>query len=671
MTSRSPPPRSTEETFCLILSPPPADKSAPGGSDGRLRFKLNCGQGRSGLGRKPPEPPPQEPPPAQPRAAFPRASPPVGSGRVGRGGARRAAGRSHRPGGGPGRGAPSADSAAPALGASSSGSRRRSGAPTEAPVDLGRPAMRHRGLGLAALLALLAALAPRSSAAPEPALWPMPLSVKTSPRLLHLSRDNFSIGYGPSSTAGPTCSLLQEAFRRYHEYIFGFDKRQRRPAKPNGAIELQQLLVTVVLDSECDLFPNITSDESYALLVKEPVAFLKANRVWGVLRGLETFSQLIYQDSYGTFTVNESDIIDSPRFPHRGILIDTARHFLPVKSILKTLDAMAFNKFNVLHWHIVDDQSFPYQSVTFPELSNKGSYSLSHVYTPNDVHTVIEYARLRGIRVLPEFDSPGHTQSWGKGQKDLLTPCYNEHKQSGTFGPINPILNSTYNFLSQFFKEVSMVFPDHFVHLGGDEVEFTCWESNPEIQGFMKQKGFGKDFRRLESFYLQKLLGIVSTVKKGSIVWQEVFDDHVKLLPGTIVQVWKNQVYSEELREVTAAGFPVILSAPWYLDWISYGQDWRNYYKVDPLHFDGSQEQKKLVIGGEACLWGEFVDATNLTPRLWPRASAVGERLWSPEDITSVGDAYNRLTVHRCRMIRRGISAEPLFTGYCDYEYKT
>ncbi|VFV36195.1 beta-n-acetylhexosaminidase beta subunit [Lynx pardinus] len=531
--------------------------------------------------------------------------------------------------------------------------------------------MRHCGMGLAALLALLAALAPRSSAAPEPALWPMPLSVKTSPRLLHLSRDNFSIGYGPSSTAGPTCSLLQEAFRRYHEYIFGFDKRQRRPAKPNSAIELQQLLVTVVLDSECDLFPNITSDESYTLLVKEPVAFLKANRVWGVLRGLETFSQLIYQDSYGTFTVNESDIIDSPRFPHRGILIDTARHFLPVKSILKTLDAMAFNKFNVLHWHIVDDQSFPYQSVTFPELSNKGSYSLSHVYTPNDVHTVIEYARLRGIRVIPEFDSPGHTQSWGKGQKDLLTPCYNEHEQSGTFGPINPILNSTYNFLSQFFKEVSMVFPDHFVHLGGDEVEFKCWESNPEIQGFMKEKGFGKDFRRLESFYLQKLLGIVSTVKKGSIVWQEVFDDHVKLLPGTIVQVWKNQVYSEELREVTAAGFPVILSAPWYLDWISYGQDWRNYYKVDPLHFDGSQEQKKLVIGGEACLWGEFVDATNLTPRLWPRASAVGERLWSPEDITSVGNAYNRLTVHRCRMVRRGISAEPLFTGYCDYEYKT
>nr|XP_025839501.1 beta-hexosaminidase subunit beta [Vulpes vulpes] len=453
----------------------------------------------------------------------------------------------------------------------------------------------------------------------------------------------------------------------YHGYIFNLDKSQHGPAKHNSAVELKQLLVSVVLDSECDLYPNVTSDESYSLVVKAPVAFLKANRVWGALRGLETFSQLIYQDSYGTFTINECNIIDSPRFPHRGILIDTARHFLPIKSILKTLDAMAFNKFNVLHWHIVDDQSFPYQSVTFPELSNKGSYSLSHVYTPSDVHTVIEYARLRGIRVIPEFDSPGHTQSWGKGQKNLLTPCYNGHKQSETFGPINPILNSTYSFLSQLFKEVSAVFPDQFIHLGGDEVEFKCWESNPEIRDFMKWKGFGGDYKKLESFYVQKVLDIASTVNKGAIVWQEVFDDHVKLQPGTIVQVWKFQSYSEEQAQVTAAGFPVILSAPWYLDWISYGQDWKGYYKVDPLDFSGSPEQKKLVMGGEACLWGEYVDATNLTPRLWPRASAIGERLWSHSNVKDLEDAYNRLTVHRCRMVSRGIAAEPLYTGYCNH----
>ncbi|KAL4683450.1 hypothetical protein H8959_021144 [Pygathrix nigripes] len=133
----------------------------------------------------------------------------------------------------------------------------------------------------------------------------------------------------------------------------------------------------------------------------------------------------------------------------------------------------------------------------------------------------------------------------------------------------------------------------------------------------MKQKGFGKDFKKLESFYIQKVLDIIATINKGSIVWQEVFDDKVKLVPGTIVEVWKDNAYPEELSKVTASGLPVILSAPWYLDLISYGQDWRKYYKVEPLDFAGTREQKQLFIGGEACLWGEYVDATNLTPRLW------------------------------------------------------
>ncbi|EDL00873.1 hexosaminidase B, isoform CRA_b, partial [Mus musculus] len=418
-------------------------------------------------------------------------------------------------------------------------------------------------------------------------------------------------------------------------------RRHHGPARFRAEPQLQKLLVSITLESECESFPSLSSDETYSLLVQEPVAVLKANSVWGALRGLETFSQLVYQDSFGTFTINESSIADSPRFPHRGILIDTSRHFLPVKTILKTLDAMAFNKFNVLHWHIVDDQSFPYQSTTFPELSNKGSYSLSHVYTPNDVRMVLEYARLRGIRVIPEFDTPGHTQSWGKGQKNLLTPCYNQKTKTQVFGPVDPTVNTTYAFFNTFFKEISSVFPDQFIHLGGDEVEFQCW-----------------------------ILEIISSLKKNSIVWQEVFDDKVELQPGTVVEVWKSEHYSYELKQVTGSGFPAILSAPWYLDLISYGQDWKNYYKVEPLNFEGSEKQKQLVIGGEACLWGEFVDATNLTPRLWPRASAVGERLWSPKTVTDLENAYKRLAVHRCRMVSRGIAAQPLYTGYCNYENK-
>ncbi|XP_075397285.1 beta-hexosaminidase subunit beta [Tenrec ecaudatus] len=527
------------------------------------------------------------------------------------------------------------------------------------------PSPRRRGAPVLFALLALAAAQLVAQASRVPALWPLPLSMRITPRQLLVSPESFYFAHGPNSTAGPSCAILQEAFRRYYEYSFGFYKWYHGPNKFRAGAELQKLLVIVVQDSECDTFPSISSDESYTLLVQGPVAVLKAHRVWGALRGLETFSQLIYQDPFGTFTVNESTIIDIPRFPHRGILIDTSRHYLPVKTILKTLEAMAMNKFNVLHWHLVDDQSFPFQSITFPELSKKGSYSLSHVYTPNDVRRVLEHARLRGIRVIPEFDSPGHTRSWGKGQKDLLTPCYRGEQLSGTFGPINPSVNTTYNFLYRLFKEISEVFPDQFIHLGGDEVDFTCWMSNPDIKNFMKQKGFGQDYKKLESFYVQQVVNMIANIKKRSIVWQEVFDDNVKLKPGTVVEVWKSENFPEELARVTAAGFPVLLAAPWYLDWISYGQDWTKYYEAEPFDFHGTPQQQELIIGGEACLWGEYVDSTNLTPRLWPRASAVGERLWSNRNVRNVRDAYERLAIHRCRMVRRGIAAEPLFTGFC------
>ncbi|KAK2818739.1 hypothetical protein Q5P01_024300 [Channa striata] len=504
-------------------------------------------------------------------------------------------------------------------------------------------------------------------------LWPLPQKVQISDVSFTLSSSSFRIVDGTGSSSGPDCALLQDAYRRCYEYMFGFAKKSGpNHSRRTGTAELTELQVLITSpDSECDGFPGLSSDESYELSVNEQSAVLTARKVWGALHGLETFSQLVYEDENGAKSINATKISDFPRFAHRGILLDSARHFLPIKVILANLETMAMNKFNVFHWHIVDDQSFPYMSQTFPDLSKKGSYNpYTHVYTPTDVKRVVEFARLRGIRVIPEFDTPGHTQSWGKGQTDLLTPCYSGSKPSGTFGPVNPILNTTYDFMRRFFKEISTVFPDAYIHLGGDEVDFTCWKSNPDIQQFMVEHGFGKDYTKLESFYIQKLLDIVSTTSKGYMIWQEVFDNGVKLKPDTVVHVWINGASNEEMGNVTAAGYTTILSAPWYLDLISYGQDWQRYYKVEPLNFNGTEAQKKLVIGGEACLWGEYVDGTNLTPRLWPRASAVAERLWSAKDVTDMSDAFNRLSAHRCRMVQRGIPAQPLLYSYCPHEYK-
>ncbi|XP_067262250.1 beta-hexosaminidase subunit beta isoform X2 [Chanodichthys erythropterus] len=506
----------------------------------------------------------------------------------------------------------------------------------------------------------------------EISLWPLPQKFQSSAVAFKLSPASFQIVHAKESSAGPSCSLLENAFRRYFEYMFGDLKKHEKSRKKVFDSDLEELKVWITSsDPECDGYPSLQTDESYQLSIDEPSAVLKAANVWGALRGLETFSQLVYEDYYGVNNINKTNISDFPRFAHRGILLDSSRHFLPLKVILANLEAMAMNKFNVFHWHIVDDQSFPYMSRTFPELSQKGAYHpFTHVYTPSDVKMVIEFARMRGIRVIPEFDTPGHTQSWGNGIKDLLTPCFSGSTPSGTFGPVNPILNSSYEFMTQFFKEISMVFPDAYIHLGGDEVDFNCWKSNPDVQKFMKQQGFGTDYSKLESFYIQRLLDIVAATKKGYMVWQEVFDNGVKLKDDTVVEVWMGNKMEEELQNVTGAGFTTILSAPWYLDYISYGQDWQRYYKVEPLNFPGTDAQKKLVIGGEACLWGEYVDATNLTPRLWPRASAVAERLWSDKSVTDISNAYNRLVQHRCRMVKRGIPAEPLFVGHCRHEYK-
>uniref|UniRef100_A0A8C2WBQ5 Beta-hexosaminidase n=1 Tax=Cyclopterus lumpus TaxID=8103 RepID=A0A8C2WBQ5_CYCLU len=502
-------------------------------------------------------------------------------------------------------------------------------------------------------------------------VWPLPQIFTSSIERYPLNPQAFYFGYGRQSAAQFGCSVLDAAFIRYYSLIFP-------DYTGNGVLrflEDKPFHIEINVDhDDCESYPHEDSSEKYNLSVSAGKASLNAETVWGAVRGLETFSQLVYQDDFGSYFVNQTEIDDFPRFPFRGILLDTSRHFIPVHAILKTLDAMAYSKFNVFHWHIVDDPSFPYQSQTFPDLSRKGAFHpMTHIYTQSDVRRVISHARLRGIRVLPEFDSPGHTKSWGKGQSDLLTPCYSGSTPSGAFGPVNPALPSTYQFMATLLKEVSSVFPDSYIHLGGDEVNFSCWKSNPDVRAFMQKMGFGVDFTKLEAFYMENIVNITTFLNKTAIVWQDVFDYHELIPKDTVLHIWKGSPanYRKELSRMTKAGMRVLLAAPWYINHISYGQDWRNYYTVQPLNFSGTAEQKKLVIGGEVCMWGEYVDATNLTPRLWPRASAAAERLWSDEKQTSsVDKAFPRLQDFRCKLVRRGIRAEPLYVGHCKHEYQ-
>ena len=496
-------------------------------------------------------------------------------------------------------------------------------------------------------------------------LWPKPQKQSSGPTKFRILTD-FQINY-----KGARCEIIEKCIQRHFAPIIGNGNFTRTFGDASDTV-LRTLEVSVASGCSSD-YPHSDMDESYHLEVTSGTSILNSSEVWGALRGIETFTQLVHTDTNTlTRVVMKTSITDYPRFKFRAFMIDTARHYLDMDTILTHLDAMEATKYNVLHWHLVDDQSFPYQSEVFPDLSGKGAYDpVNRIYTPGDIKMVLESARLRGIRVMPEFDTPGHTLSWGKGYPSILSQCINEQGQRTNTGPLEPRFNATYDFVRTLFKEVIEVFPDDALFLGGDEVFFGCWESNQVYQDFIRANNLD-GYAGLESFYIRKLLELVKHLPKNRtpIVWQEVFDNDINITEETIVNIWKTKgiKYQKELARVTAKGFNTILSAPWYLNYISHGEDWQKYYQIEPTDFVGSDQQRARVVGCEACMWGEYVDSTNFLPRSWPRAATVAERAWSSKDTTDLSDAFVRLHEFRCKLLKRGIPAEPLRPGDCDEE---
>ena len=521
-------------------------------------------------------------------------------------------------------------------------------------------------------------------------IWPLPRQMTTTDVLYSIDPSDFKF----LVTGAPDVQkslILKDSTRRTRENAFlnncsrvGLNIDHEPPSscrlvQPSVAKQLKNL--TIQIHHKCEEYPHPDMDEMYTLRINSPdfpdQAVLFADNIWGAIRGLQSFSQLVYySEKDDSFLIKGAFILDYPRFSYRGVLVDTSRHYIPLKLIYQNLDAMEYNKMNVLHWHIVDDQSFPYVSEAFPSMSRFGAYNpKTHIYTRDDINAVKEYARLRGIRVLPEFDTPGHTLSWGKGVPGLLAKCYNTttKKPNGTFGPVDPTKNSTYEFLEKFFIEVSQVFDDQYIHLGGDEVEFKCWQSNPDINDFMEKMGI-KGYKKLEEYFMQKLVNIVDNLKKSYIVWQEVYDNGLVLNKDTVVHVWMGNAVDEwrlELKNVTASGFRTILSSPWYLNYIHYGPDWTVLYKEEPMSFSDDPKLQQLMLGGELTMWTEFVDGSNFMSRTWPRGAAVAERLWSDRTVNNTGTALPRIREHACRMQSRGLRIEPINgPGFCPCDYK-
>lgn len=381
---------------------------------------------------------------------------------------------------------------------------------------------------------------------------------------------------------------------------------------------------------------SVSEDESYSIDVTPTRAELRANTVVGALRGLETLLQLVEGDAAGYY-LPLARVSDSPRFPWRGLLIDVSRHWEPVEVIERNLDAMAMVKLNVLHWHLSDDQGFRVESRLHPALQRMGSDGL--YYTQSDIREVVAYARDRGIRVVPEFDMPGHATSWFVGYPRYASAPgpYTIERRFGVFDPVfDPTREEVYRFIDSFIGEMAGLFPDRYWHIGGDEVNGNQWDSSAHVQRFMKRHELA-DNAALQAYFNRRLSRIVTKHGKRMVGWDEIM--HPDLPKNVVVQSWRGQ---KSLGDGAREGFRGILSAGYYLDHMSTAG---THYLVDPLPSgnDLDSAQAALVLGGEACMWGELITSETIDSRIWPRAAAIAERFWSPDSVRDVADMYRRL----------------------------
>lgn len=475
---------------------------------------------------------------------------------------------------------------------------------------------------IASLIAFSSVMTAQSQ--PQLNLMPVPASVQQGTGQLAITR-TFSV-----SVAGTQDPALTAGVERFQHQLSRQTGIPFQP-KPGAAATL-----SVHADKAMPAVLKLGEDESYQLTVTDSGAQLTAPTTLGALHGLQTFLQLVTITPSG-FVAPAVTIKDQPRFPWRGLMIDVSRHFIPLDVIKRNLDGMAAVKMNVLHWHLSDDQGFRAESKVFPKLTSMGSEG--HFYTQEEMRDLVAYAHDRGIRVIPEFDTPGHSRSWFPGYPDLASaegPFTVENEQ-GTESVTDPTREETYKFVDKFVGEMAKIFPDAYFHIGGDEVNGKYWDSNPKIQAFKQAHGM-KTNQDLQAYYNEHLEKILAKHHKIMIGWDEIL--HPDLPKTIVVQSWRGQ---DSLAAAAKQGYSGILSYGYYVDlmWPA-----ARHYAVDPMSGGAASltpEQKALILGGEACQWAEWVTPENIDSHIWPRSAAIAERFWSPQDVTDVNSMYARM----------------------------
>jgi len=481
---------------------------------------------------------------------------------------------------------------------------------------------------VAVLSLAVGAIAMRAQSPPAINLMPTPAKVQAGNGFLRVD-ETFRLSF-----AGHREPRLERAGRRFLEQLH---RQTALVFASRETVDPAKATLLVTTDQESKAVQELGEDESYTLDVTPSGARLHATNPLGALHGLQTFLQLvtITPDGFGAPVVS---IQDRPRFSWRGLMIDAGRHFIPIAVLERNLDGMEAVKLNVFHWHLSENQGFRVESQKYPKLHELGSDGL--YYTQEEIRGLVAYARDRGIRVVPEFDMPGHSTAWFVGYPELASGSgpYQIERKWGIFDPaMDPSNEKTYKFLNEFIAEMAKLFPDAFFHVGGDEVNGKEWDANPSIQAYRKAHGI-KDNNALQAYFSQRVQELVVKHGKTPIGWDEI------LVPGVpksiVIQSWRG---ADSLVAAAKQGYRGILSNGYYVD---LGWSAARHYAVDPLGDAAANltpEEQKLVLGGEACMWSEYVDPENIDSRIWPRTAAIAERLWSPADVRDAAAMYARL----------------------------
>jgi hexosaminidase len=492
-------------------------------------------------------------------------------------------------------------------------------------------------VGLAVLIC-----APRggAQAAGQLNLMPYPASVEMGSGEFRVE-SSFSV-----AQTGHTDAQLDRAVQRFLRQL----SRQTAIPSFGSAPTVSKVALVIHTDAASKEVQELGEDESYVLEVASGGVKLNAPTTLGAMHGLQTLLQLVAVGSDG-FAAPAVTIRDTPRFPWRGLMIDVSRHFVPLDVLKRNIDGMEAVKMNVFHWHLSENQGFRIESKKFPKLHEMGSDNM--FYTQDEARDLIAYAKDRGIRVVPEFDMPGHNTAWFVGYPELASGPgpYGIERRWGIFDPaMDPTNEKLYKFLDELIAEMAKLFPDHYFHIGGDEVNGKQWDANPKIQEFMKSHNL-KNNEALQAYFSARVQKLVTKHGKAVVGWDEVF------IPGVpkdiVIQSWRGQA---SLAQAASQGYHGILSNGYYLD---LGWSTARHYAVDPMGGAAANltpEQQKLILGGESCMWSEYVNPENIDSRIWPRNAAIAERLWSAQSVTDVASMYARMHVVSERLDLLGLT---------------